>query len=274
MCGALLFALGLACAGGGTGGSGRPDVPIEQDAARLHEARQVAVRVAALAGTVREVGSKLELTFWSEQGALTLVGYQAQERGGRAGRPVDAAELQRQVATRLLSTARQPPGEVVLTLERRASSWRVDPPLVLSGERPQGARGAPGRREAGTPEPGAVVEGMKKLLAPVRVPVGGSAWADVTVRLRDGRVVGWGLQDWRELRGGRDDATRPVSRRVLEETASVLLLHAPATGTRSLQLGLRLVHEPGAAAASGWVEVSSVSAAPSPSGGISSLLLP
>ncbi|MFY2560430.1 hypothetical protein ACN469_22655 [Corallococcus terminator] len=273
----MLLTTGLACTHRGTGGSGRPggSEPFEHEEARRQEARQVARQVAALAGGVRDVGSRLEFTFWAERGALTLVGYQSLKRGGRAGRAVDREDLQRTVARALMSTTHHSAGEVVLRLRREASSWALEPGASFSTERPAQARQVAGQREDATPEPAALATSLRRLLEPVRVPVDGTVWANVSVHLRDGRVVGWELEDWRVVRTGRGDSTpRPVSRRVVEEATAVLLLYTPGTGSRSLHLGLRLIHEGSAPSAEGWVEETRMLSLTRPSGGVSRLTLP
>ncbi|NTX08829.1 hypothetical protein [Myxococcus sp. CA040A] len=274
--GVVILATSLACASGGTGGSGRAgtDEPFEHEEARRQEAREVARQVAALAGGVRDVGSRLELTFWSERGALTLVGYQSVQRGGRPGRGIDSDDLRRTVARALMSTTSHSAGEVVLRLRRDASSWALEPSASFSTERPPEALHLAGRREASTPESTWMAASVQRLLMPVRVPVDGTVWADVSVHVRDGRVVGWELEGWRVVRAGRGNATRSVSRRVVEEAAAVLRLYSPGTGSRTLHLGLRLIHEGNAPSAEGWVEETRVGRPLRPGGGVSRLTLP
>ncbi|NVJ20261.1 hypothetical protein HUW62_03380 [Myxococcus sp. AM011] len=273
----ILMSTNLACPSAGTSGANRPEThePFEHEEARRQEARQVARQVAVLAGSVRDVDSRLELTFWAERGALTLVGYQSLERGGRAGRTVDHDDLQRTIARALMSTTHHSGGEVVLRMRREPASWALEPGASFSSERPLQARQVAGRREDATPEPSALATDLRRLLEPVRVPADGTVWANVSVHLRDGRVVGWELEDWRVVRAGRGNKTpRPVSRRVVEEATSVVRLYAPGTGSRSLHLGLRLIHEGNAPSAEGWVEETRMLPLSRPSGGVSRLTLP
>ncbi|MFP2906519.1 hypothetical protein ACLESD_15925 [Pyxidicoccus sp. 3LFB2] len=95
----LLLALTVGCANTplGTGGSGLggqdPEVPAASDPKALRvEAAQVAEHVWAVASDVRDVGSRLVFTFWSERGALTLTGYQPLSAAGAGGsRPTRTA---------------------------------------------------------------------------------------------------------------------------------------------------------------------------------------
>lgn len=273
----ILMSTCLACPSAGTSGTSRSGAnePFEHEEARRQEARQVARQVAALAGSVRDVDSRLELTFWAERGALTLVGYQSLERGGRAGNTVDREDLQRTIARALMSTTHHSGGEVLLRLRRERTSWALEPGASFSSERPLQARQVAGRREDATPEPAALATDLRRLLEPVRVPVDGTVWANVSVHLREGRVVGWELEDWRVVRHGPGNRTpRPVSRRVVEEATAVVRLYAPGTGSRSLHLGLRLIHAGNAPSAEGWVEETRVLPLSLPSGGVSRLTLP
>lgn len=175
-----------------------------------------------------------------------------------------------------MSTTHHSGGEVVLRLRREADSWALEPGASFSSERPLQARQVAGRREDETPEPDALATSLRRLLEPVRVPVDSTVWANVLVHLRDDRVVGWELEDWRVVRQGpgRNESPRPVSRRVVEEATAVVLLYTPGTGSRSLHLGLRLIHEGNAPSAKGWVEETRVLPLSLPGGGVSRLTLP
>ncbi|MCP3103064.1 hypothetical protein LZ198_29710 [Myxococcus sp. K15C18031901] len=255
-----LLALAPRCAttSPGTGGSGFDAGDTALDAARRQEADDVAAQVAALASDVRDAGARLDFTFWAEQGALTLTGYQSSERGGRPGRAADTHVLRRAVAQALLSATRARSGEVALTLRRKSTTWVVEPTPAFHAARPTGARGTPGRARFSPGPTAAIAERLHRLLAPVRVPDGGTVWADVTVHLRDGQVTGEALEGWRVLPSSPDGKPRPVSPRVAVEAAHLVDLYAPARGPRSLHLGLRVTHPRGEPAASGWVEESRV----------------
>ncbi len=258
----LLLALTVGCASTpqGTGGSGSGGMdtglpaPTDTKAARA-EADQVATHVWALAGDVRDVGSRLVFTFWSERGALTLTGYQAVQRGGRRGKLADADSTRRAVASALLSTMQDQTGELELTLRRGESAWEVEPNASFHTVRPAEARTAPGRNGSLlVGQTAAVAVGVQQLLKAVEVPEDGTVWADLNVRLRNGGVVDWKLENWRPIRAGRGGKPRPVSPQAAAEVANLILLYAPGVGSRTIHLGLRLSHRDTEKVASGWVE--------------------
>jgi hypothetical protein len=243
----LLLALIPGCAStpSGTGGAELP-------APAAHaEADQVSAQVWSVASGVRDVGSRLVFTFWSERGVLTLTGYQALERGGRRGKPADALRTRHAVTSALASSMPGTTGELALTLRRTETGWEVEPQASFHAVRPTEARTKPGfllpLAASGMPAE------VQRLLKAVEVPADGTVWADVSVRLHNGRVDGWSLQ-WRPIRAGRGGKPRAVSPQVATEVTNVVLLYAPGRGSRTLHLGLRLSHRDNALAASGWVE--------------------
>ncbi|MCE9668340.1 hypothetical protein LY474_11005 [Myxococcus stipitatus] len=259
----LVLAPRCASTPSGVGGSGRAPDGLPGDAALLDESRRqeaadLASRVATLASDVHDMGARLDFTLWSEQGTLTLVGYQSSERGGRAGRDTDTAALRRAVAQALLTATHARSGEVALTLRRRPTTWAVEPTPAFHASRPPGVRTTPGHARLDPDSTSTLVDALHHLLEPVRVPEGGTVWADLSLHLEDDHVTGWRLEGWRVLPSSPDGKPRPVSREVALEAAHVVELYAPARGTRALHLGLRLSHRRGASAASGWVEESRV----------------
>ncbi|HZI13695.1 MAG TPA: hypothetical protein VE153_25180 [Myxococcus sp.] len=274
-CFLLLATLVAGCANTplpGTGGSGRDPMepavsgPSEKDRAEAvrAEAAQVAAEVWAVASGVRDVGSQLELTFWSEHGALTLTGYTTKGRGGTRGRPASESATRRAVAEALESSVQQrTTGEIVLTLWRRDASWDVSPYASSYGAPPPEARKVPGRRGAFAPgQDAAIAATVQQWLKPVEVPSDGAVWVDLDVSLRDGQVVGQRLEGWRIIRAGRGGKPRPVAPHVASEVARVLRLYTPGTGPRTVRLGLRLSHDASALAASGWVDLARTSPSP------------
>jgi hypothetical protein len=258
----LLLTLTLGCANTpmGTGGSGQegmdPGQPAATDPkAASVEAGQVAEHVWAVASGVHDVGSRLVFTFWSERGALTMTGYEAVQRGGRRGKPVNANSTQRAVVLALATAMQGNTGELQLTLRRGDTSWEVEPNASFHTVRPTEARTAPGRQGVFVLGQSTTVSaGLQQLLKSVEVPADGTVWVDLNVRLRNGRVVDWKLEQWRPIRAGRGGKPRPVSAQVASEAANVVVLYAPGMGSRTVHLGLRLSHRDNEQAASGWVE--------------------
>jgi hypothetical protein len=267
----LLLALVTGCASTppGTGGSGsgdgapEPSPSIDLKAAR-EEAAQVAARVWAVASNVHDTDSQLRFTFWSEQGALTLLGFVAENRGGRQGKPAtDADGTQRAVMKALLAAMQQSAREVSLTLRRGESSWQVESSDFIQSFRPLGARTQPLRPGALTQWQNAadLTAAVRGLLGTVQVPSDGTLAVDLTARVRNGRMVGLELTRTDVLRSGRGGKARPVAPPVAAEVAHLILLYAPCTGARSIHLGLRLSHQGTATVATGGVEATRVDSA-------------
>lgn len=276
-CAVLLLALTSGCASTppGTGGSGTGDMdlgrpPLLDTKAGREEAAQVAARVWAVASGVRDVDAELKFTFWSEQGAFTLLGYVAEKRGGRQGKPAtDSEGTQRRVTDALVAAMKNPGREVSLTLRRNESGWRVDSTDFVQSFRPTGARTLPGRQGALSPGQNAddVASAVRELLKSVQVPAEGTVSVDFNARVRNGRMVGVELARAHVILSGRGGKARAVSPDVATEVARLILLYAPCTGQRVVHLGTRLSHRGDASVASGGVEETRVDQALPPEDG-------
>ncbi len=151
-----LIALLAGCATSSTGTFGRytgplpPDVDEEVlEGGAVAEAHLALSRIWSVVGGVREVGSRLSFTFWSERGALTLTSYSASGRGGPLGHSVDEDAVQEDLAHVLTRFAQRHTGMVQLTLERHVMGWTVSYSLSAK-PRPSEAKTLPVRR-AGLP---------------------------------------------------------------------------------------------------------------------------
>jgi hypothetical protein len=276
-CAVLLLTLTSGCASTppGTGGSGTGDLdlgqpPLLNTKAGREEATQVAARVWAVASGVRDVDSELKFTFWSEQGALTLLGYVAENRGGRQGKPAnDSESTQRRVTDALVAAMKHPGREVSLTLRRSESGWRVESTDFVQSFRPTGARTLPGRQGALSSEQTAddVAAAVRELLKSVQVPADGTVSVDFNARVRNGRMVGVELASSHVILSGKGGNARAVSPEVATEVARLILLYTPCTGQRVVHLGARLSHRGNAAVASGGVEETRVDQALPPEDG-------
>ena len=265
----LLLTLTPGCASTpqGTGGSGPVIVdpsqppPIDLKAGR-EEAARVAARVWAVASGVRDVGSQLRFTLWSDQGALTLLGFVAENRGGRPGRPAtDAEGTQRAMMTALEAAMKHPAREVSLTLRRTESAWQVESTDFIQSFRPTHARTVPGGPGALSSRLSAsdVASHLQARLKSVQVPTDGTVSVDVQARVRNGHLVGLDVTPSRVILSGRGDKPRAVAPHVASEVAHLILLYAPCMGERSIRLGLRLSHRGTAQLATGGVEETEVS---------------
>jgi hypothetical protein len=273
----VLLALTPGCANTppGTGGSGKGEVdlvrpPLLDTKAGQEEAAQVAARVWNVAANVRDADAVLRFTFWSEQGALTLLSYVAENRGGRQEKPAtDADDTKRKVSSALVAAMKHPGREVSLTLRRTGSSWRVDATDYVQTFRPVGARTLPGRQGALSPDQSAddLIASVREQLKSVTVPSDGTVSVDFNVRVRRGRMVGMDVAPAHDIRAGRGDKRRAVSPSVATEVAHLILLYAPCTGQRAIHLGLRLSHQGKAEVAVGGVEETRVAQALPPEDG-------
>lgn len=162
----------------------------------LSEARRAEV-VCALAqvwGLVRavdEVGARMELRFWAHEGALTLLSHRATGGEGRA-EPVDEAAFATRFRQHLSAYVGERTGEVVFTLHRQKSDWRVDFRGSSDALRPAEAKTQPVRREGVSVETFAVVTRVAGEMARLMGgPSGREAFFIATVALDDDGVSGW-----------------------------------------------------------------------------------
>lgn len=274
---ALLVVLTLAggCSTTGAAGPGPmssgglpPDVDAEVlEAGAVAEATLALSRMWSVVGGVREVGTRLSFTFWSEQGALTLTGYAASGRGGPAGQDVDEEEVQEQLATVLTRFAQQHTGEVVVSLQRHEAGWTVEYTTSSTLPRPPEAKTLPVRR-AGLPVEvvQTITQGAGHLLRAVQVPGGGEALVEVEAHLEDGRAEDWALRLFEVTREGTGEAPRLLAPHVTEEATAVLLPFTQGVGERTVRLRLRLLAPRNGRQAGGWVEAVSVVRPPPPPG--------
>ncbi len=228
----------------------------ELESAREAEAARMVAWVVGLASGVEEVGVVLAFTFWVEQGALTLVGYQEEGGGGRVGRAVDAVGLGRALHHLFTENVGQRSGEVVLRLRREEARWAVEYQSSRQSARRSEAKTLPVRMQ-GTPAPTflAFHDTARERLRAVRVPAGGWTRVALGVRLEDGRLVDWELREEErhtsEVTGGSPRALAPG---VVGQLVQVLLPFTEGLGPRTVRVVLRAEHRQGEEEARGRVE--------------------
>ena len=232
----------------------------------LSEARRAEVECALTQvwGLVRgmdEVGAQVELRFWAHRGALTLRSHRSsrgQERAGSVEEGVFAERFRRL----LVAYVGERTGEVVFTLHRTRTDWRVDFRGSSEVPRPAEAKTQPVRREGVSVGTYAAVTHMAGEMARL---LGGPAGPDASftaqVLLADDGVSGWEP-------GHHEGAGREVSRAARErlqgELIQALLPFTHGVGLREVHLTLRGGRRPGESAAS-WRVVEAKTSDPAPS---------
>jgi hypothetical protein len=228
----------------------------EPEAAREAEAARTVARVVGLASGVEEEGAVLAFTFWVEQGALTLVGYQEEGGGGRAGRAVDAVGLGRALHHVFTEYVGQRRGEVVLRLRREEARWAVEYQALRQLARPSEVKTLPVRTQ-GTPAHTflALHDMAREKLHAVRVPAGGTTRVVLGVQLEDGRLVDWELrEEERHTREAAGGSPRPLAPGGVGQLVQVLLSFTEGLGARTVRVMLRAEHRQGEEEARGRVE--------------------
>jgi hypothetical protein len=227
----------------------------EPEEARKAEVERALAWMVGVASGAREVGTRLVFTFWSQEGALTPLGYQEAPGGGSTGRVVEAHWLERELRPLFTRPLGRRTGEVVLTLRREEGRWAVDYDATRQGTRPAEAKTlAVGTR--GTPSGTflAVHEAMRQGLRAVQVGEGSAARVEVAVELEDGRLTGWELVEARHTGQGTGGAARALSPEVAGQAVQVVLPFTEGLGPRLVLLVLRVEHREGEAEARGRVE--------------------
>jgi hypothetical protein len=228
----------------------------EPESAREAEADRTVARVVGLASGIEEVGVVLAFTFWVEQGALTLVGYQEEGGSGSAGRAVEAVGLGRALHHVFTEYVGQRRGEVVLRLRREETRWAVEYQATRQSARPNEAKTLPVRTQ-GTPAHTflALHDTARERLSGVRVPAGGTTRVVLGVGLEDGRLVNWELRaEVRRTREGAGGNPRQLSPGAVGQLVQVLLPFTEGLGPRTVRVVLRAEHRQGEEEARGGVE--------------------
>jgi hypothetical protein len=233
----------------------------ELSEARRAEAECALAQVWGLVRGMDEVGARVELRFWAHRGALTLRSHRStggQERAESVEETVFAERFRRL----LVAYVGERTGEVVFTLHRTRTNWRVDFRGSSEAPRPPEAKTQPVRREGvavGTYAAITRVAGeMARLLGG---PAGRDASFTGTVLLADDGVVGWEP-------GPHEGVGRDVGRAAREclqgELIQALLPFTHGVGIREVHLTLRGAQRSDESAAS-WKVVEAKTPDPAPS---------
>lgn len=214
----------------------------ESSEARRAEVECALARAWGLVRGVEEEGARVELRFWAQDGALTLLSHRTLEGQGRAG-PVDERAFVSGLRRLVASYVGERTGEVVFTLHRQRSDWRVDFRGTSDVPRPPEAKTQPVRREGVAVETYAAITRVAEQMARLSGgPSGREASFTATVTLDDDGVSGWAA-------GPHDGTGReldPSARERLQgEILLALLPFTHGVGPREVRLTLRGVLRPG-----------------------------
>jgi hypothetical protein len=216
--------------------------------ARRAEVEWALARMWEVASGEEQVGTVLELTFWVERGAFTLLSQRRGAGGGEAGQPAKAEAFPEELRGLLTLLAETRTGALAFTLHRERSRWRVDY-RAASLEEPPEARKHPSRRMGATAGPLLAVHAMtKQVVRLLQVPAGASARMTVELTLEDDRLTGWKSGPYQAGSGGRG---RPANARAAQALTLAVLPFTRGLGPRMVQVELSGTHE-GASATSHW----------------------
>ncbi len=232
----------------------------ELSEARRAEAECALAQVWGLVRGVDEVGARVELRFWAQGGALTLLSHRT-SGGQERAEPVGEATFAKSFRRVLTAYVGERTGEVVFTLHRTRTDWRVDFRGSSEVLRPPEAKTQPVRREGVSVETYAAVthvaEQMVRLLGG---PTGRDAAFTATVKLADDGVPGW---EPGAYEGTGREAGPAARERLQGELIQALLPFTHGVGPREVRLSLRGMHRPGESTSS-WRVVEAETLHPAP----------
>ncbi|WPB74073.1 hypothetical protein KYC5002_34205 [Archangium violaceum] len=216
--------------------------------ARRAEVEWVLARMWEAASGEQQVGTELELTFWVERGAFTLLSQRRGAEGGEKGQVAGAEAFARELRGLLTVLAETRTGALAFTLHRERSRWRVDYGAA-SLEEPPEARKHPVRRTGAIAGPLLAVQAMaKQVVRLLQVPAGASARMKVELTLEDDRLTGWKSGPYQAGSGG---GVRPADGRTAQELTLAVLPFTRGLGPRTVRVELSGTHE-GASDTSYW----------------------
>ncbi len=220
----------------------------EEAEARRAEVEWALERMGEVVGGEERVGTEVELTFWVERGAFTLLSQRRSVAGGEKGQPVKAEAFTKELRGLLTVVAEGRRGAVAFRLHRERSRWRVDYGAA-SLEEPEEARKHPARRTGASAGTLLAVQGMaKQVVRLLQVPEGASARMEVELALEDDRLSGWKVGPYQAWSGGR---VRPADAGAAQTLTLAVLPFTRGLGPRTVRVELTGRHE-GASTTSHW----------------------
>ncbi|KFA87621.1 hypothetical protein [Archangium violaceum] len=216
--------------------------------ARRAEVEWVLARMWDAASGEQQVGTELELTFWVERGAFTLLSQRRSVVGGEKGQVARAEAFTRELRGLLTVLAETRTGALAFTLHRERSRWRVDYGAAALEEPPE-ARKHPARRTGAIAGPLLAVQAMsKQVVRLLQVPAGASARMTVELSLEDDRLTGWKSGPYQAGSGG---GVRPADGWAAQALMLAVLPFTRGLGPRTVRVELSGTHE-GASTTSHW----------------------
>lgn len=110
---------------------------------RESECRLAAAQLARILAPVDRVGAEVELTYWADQGALTLLSWRRVEEGRERASPADFERLQRDLVRWLRSYVGERPGALRLLYRRTPGGWALSVSVQDDVRRPREAKTLP-----------------------------------------------------------------------------------------------------------------------------------
>lgn len=219
--------------------------------ARRAEVEWVLARMWEAASGEQQVGTELELTFWVERGAFTLLSQRRGAVGGEKGQVAREEAFTRELRGLLTVLAGTRTGALAFTLHRERSRWRVDYGAA-SLEEPPEARKHPARRTGATAGPLLAVQAMtKQVVRLLQVPAGASARMTVELTLEDDRLTGWKSGPYQARSGG---GVRPADGWAAQALMLAVLPFTRGLGPRTVRVELSGTHEGASTTSHWWVE--------------------
>jgi hypothetical protein len=259
----------------GIGGSGegglapRGPRPGNSEWEALEDARRAEIESAVTAlwsvvSEVREVGAKLEFTYWAEGGALTLLSLRRGEWGREPGGAIARESFISDMRELLSTYTEEKLGAVRLTLVREERRWRAD--YTTDGWDdflpPMEAKAWPVRRVGVHAE---VLERLatagREISSRVWVPSGAQVRWNIEVALEDEWVRDLETRPPRSLPGGTSVRAAPETVGTL---VNVLVPFTQGLGPRKVRLELEGTHIPGSGMSRWKVVVAEVVRPPQP----------
>ncbi|WNG56212.1 hypothetical protein F0U59_16655 [Archangium gephyra] len=219
--------------------------------ARRAEVEWVLARMWEAASGEQQVGTELELTFWVERGAFTLLSQRRGAVGGEKGQVAGAEAFTRELRGLLTVLAETRTGALAFTLHRERSRWRVDYGAA-SLEEPPEARKHPARRTGATAGPLLTVQAMaKQVVRLLQVPAGASARMTVELTLEDDRLTGWKSGPYQAGSGG---GVLPADGWAAQALMLAVWPFTRGLGPRTVRVELSGTHEGASTTSHWWVE--------------------
>lgn len=244
-CGVAVLAACAAPTSSGRQGGGRLDPVVktvygatpalDEASLRRHasECHQAVAQMWRVLAPVHALGAEVELVYWAEGGALTMLSWRRLVTGGAPGEDVDDAAFARSLRSLCTYVGGQPHGLRIIE-RRERSAWAFAVEAWEATPRPGEAKTLPVDAPAIPTGPFAALEKLsrERWVPLLRVPSAGTASLEVTVELDDDRVLD-GSAGRFHSDGGGADVRSPVG--IDTELAGALVGFTQGVGPRRVR---------------------------------------